>query len=64
MLHTNTVTVTTYNTLYEVMAHFPTLPLDWSLCGSECVTDVISSFPLVPDSDRAGVHAGRSQTSS
>lgn len=40
MLHTNTVTVTTYNTLYEVTKHFPlqcasitpTLVFMYSMC--------------------------------
>lgn len=71
MLHTNTVTVTTYNTLYEVTKHFPlqcalldnaALLQHWSLC-TVCVTDVFSS-PSAPDSDGAGVHAGSSQTPS
>lgn len=67
MLHTNTVTVTTYNTLYEVTRHFPLRCANStssfvSLC-TECVTHVLSP-PPVPDSDGAGVHTGSSQTSS
>lgn len=58
MLNTNTVTVTTYNALYEVTNAFPTNVLV-SMCRA-----CDGCLPSPPDPDRASVHTGSSQTSS
>lgn len=63
MVHTNTVTVTTYNTLYEVTQPFCTLKCPNVTARLFSVLNVFSPLPA-PDSDGAGVHTGSSQTAS
>lgn len=62
MLHTDTVTVTTYNALYEVVKHVHLNPVKllhpW-FPRTAAVTRVFSPA----DPDGAGLHTGRSQTS-
>lgn len=70
MLHTNTVTLTTYNTLYEVSAASSCKLLNVisvhtvrvCVCVFVYVTLSLPTAPLTaPDPDGAGVHAGRPQ---
>lgn len=57
MMHTNTVSITTYNTLYEVT------PLQKQLRLLHLKVAFMSTFssPTCADSDRAGLHSGGSQ---